>query len=94
MSLSIRAAFRRMGFGKALCLAVLEAAAAMGESRVRLTVREDNTPAILLYRALGFRLLPPDEGLRPELERLAALGGASYAAMECELPRAPDPGQA
>lgn len=88
MSLSIRPTFRRMGFGRALCLAVLEAAVGMGARCVRLTVREDNAPAILLYRALGFRLLPSDESLRPELERLARLGGAPYVAMACELPRA------
>lgn len=44
--------FRRMGYGRALLAAALEA---NGDKDMMLLVDEDNTPAIRLYTSMGFR---------------------------------------
>jgi len=54
-------AVRRGGLGRALMLRVIEEARARGDVRVLLEVRPGNTPAVTLYRALGFA----EVGLRP-----------------------------
>jgi ribosomal-protein-alanine N-acetyltransferase len=45
---------RRGGLGRALMHRVIEHARARGDARVLLEVRPGNTPAVTLYRALGF----------------------------------------
>jgi len=46
--------FRGQGLGGRLIRQTLDAARAFGLHRVELTVREDNTGAIALYRKIGF----------------------------------------
>lgn len=46
--------WRGRGLGERLMRGALEAARGFGFDRVELTVREDNGPAIALYRRLGF----------------------------------------
>src|SRR5262245_2398891 len=46
--------FRRQGHGERLMRQTLDAARAFGLHRVELTVRQDNTNAIALYRKIGF----------------------------------------
>ncbi len=56
VALTVLAAYRRKGFGAALMRALLGAATAEPSLReVWLSVRPDNTPALHLYRKLGFR---------------------------------------
>jgi ribosomal-protein-alanine N-acetyltransferase len=45
---------RRQGVGRSLLAAVMDAARARGARRLHLEVAEDNTPALALYRGLGF----------------------------------------
>jgi RimJ/RimL family protein N-acetyltransferase len=47
-------AFRGRGMGRRLLGKTLEAARALGLSRIELTVREDNAGAIALYQRIGF----------------------------------------
>lgn len=58
----VRAAGAPKGTGRALLAAVLEHARAAGARGLRLEVRADNTPAIRLYEALGFRLFATRQG--------------------------------
>ena len=51
-----RKAYRRRGITAAMMTAVLEALAAEGFRRARLTLFSDNLPAFSLYRKLGFEL--------------------------------------
>jgi ribosomal protein S18 acetylase RimI-like enzyme len=46
--------FRHQGIGKRLIVQALDAARAFGLQRVELTVRENNTNAIALYKQTGF----------------------------------------
>jgi len=85
LSLSVRPAFRRMGFGTLLCRAVAARAAQDGAGSVVLTVRSDNHAAIQLYRSLGFETLPPGSRLEARLDRLRSLTGNRYLAMERTL---------
>jgi ribosomal protein S18 acetylase RimI-like enzyme len=56
VALTVLAAYRRKGLGEALMRALLDAATAEPSLReVWLSVRPDNTPALQLYRKLGFR---------------------------------------
>ena len=52
--------FRGQGIGERLIRRTLAAARAFGLHRVELTVREDNTGAIELYKKIGFEI----EGLQ------------------------------
>ena len=54
LGMGIAASHRGQGIGTRLVTATLAAAAVDGLSRVDLTVRTDNTPAIALYRRFGF----------------------------------------
>lgn len=54
-ALGVAAAYRRRGVGRSLMLAALDVAATMGGSRLGLAVELANTPAVTLYRSLGFR---------------------------------------
>jgi ribosomal protein S18 acetylase RimI-like enzyme len=54
LGMGVAGPHRGQGIGKRLMTATLDAAAANGLSRVELTVRTDNTPAIALYRRFGF----------------------------------------
>jgi len=48
--------WRDRGLGRELRRRALDAARAFGLARVELTVRDDNTPAMALYRKLGFEV--------------------------------------
>jgi ribosomal protein S18 acetylase RimI-like enzyme len=50
----IRPHARRFGLGRSLCLASLDAARALGFTRMALDVVPERTVAIALYRELGF----------------------------------------
>jgi ribosomal protein S18 acetylase RimI-like enzyme len=58
--------FRRQGLGEKLIRQSLAAARAFGLHRVELTVRENNTGAIELYKKFGFAI----EGLRRDAARV------------------------
>ena len=45
---------RRRGLARTALLAAMTVMHAAGEQRVALTVRDENTPAVALYRSLGF----------------------------------------
>jgi ribosomal protein S18 acetylase RimI-like enzyme len=49
--------FRHQGIGTALIKATLDAARSTGLTRIELTVRVDNTPAIRLYEKFGFAVV-------------------------------------
>lgn len=53
-NIAVAEELRRGGIGKKLLGLALEAAAGNGVSRAILEVRRSNTPAIALYRSLGF----------------------------------------
>lgn len=55
----VRPAFRRKGVGKALALAVIDAARNSGYKRMRLDTMPFMREAIELYRTLGFREIEP-----------------------------------
>jgi ribosomal protein S18 acetylase RimI-like enzyme len=52
--MGVVAAFRGRGIGRSLINATLLAARAKGVERVDLEVREENIPAVALYRSVGF----------------------------------------
>ncbi len=85
MALSVRPAFRRIGVARLLGERVLRGSHEIGGSSVRLTVRQDNAPAIRLYESLGFARLDDIRGLESELKRLEDLSGAPYMAMEAQI---------
>jgi ribosomal protein S18 acetylase RimI-like enzyme len=66
LGLGVDAAFRGNGIGHALLRSVLESAKARGLTRIELTVREKNLPAMALYRKVGFRV----EGIKHKGVRL------------------------
>ncbi len=53
-NIAVLPGFRRRGIGKALTLALLDAAARLALDRLLLEVRVSNAPAIALYDMLGF----------------------------------------
>jgi len=57
--LYVRAPFRRHGIGRRLALRVIAAARQAGYERMRLDTLDSMEPARTLYRALGFREIPP-----------------------------------
>lgn len=60
--LYVRPAFKGLGLGRALAEGILAQAAALGLGKVRLDTVPSMTPAIALYRSLGFREI---EAYRP-----------------------------
>ena len=55
--LAVAPRLRRKGLGRALMLAAFEAFTQRGAAHVDLKVREDNAPAIALYKSLGMRTI-------------------------------------
>lgn len=53
-SLSVRTPYRRLGIGEDLSRVVMERARQEEVEEIKLIIREDNQPAIKLYRKLGF----------------------------------------
>jgi len=64
--MGVLASFRGQGIGRALIDATLTAARSKGAQRIDLEVREDNVPAVALYRAVGFIT----EGVKVDAYRL------------------------
>lgn len=56
LGIGVLAPFRGQGIGKALMQFTIEKAWQRGLTRIELTVREHNKPAIALYEKLGFRV--------------------------------------
>ncbi|WP_242602350.1 GNAT family N-acetyltransferase [Legionella rowbothamii] len=54
LGIGILAAYREQGIGKKLMQAAIQQAEQKGLTRIELTVREQNKPAIALYKKLGF----------------------------------------
>lgn len=54
LGIGILAAYRGQGIGKKLMQAAIQQAEQKGLTRIELTVREQNKPAIALYKKLGF----------------------------------------
>lgn len=57
LALAVDPAERRRGVGKSLLGALLEAGRGLGATRLRLSVRPENLPALALYRGFRFRVL-------------------------------------
>jgi ribosomal protein S18 acetylase RimI-like enzyme len=54
LGIGVLAAYRGQGIGKKLMQAAIQQAEQKGLTRIELTVREQNKPAIALYKKLGF----------------------------------------
>lgn len=65
MNLAVRSDYRRQGIGKALVQELIAALKNRGVSSLALEVRASNTPARMLYEAVGFRQV----GRRPRYYR-------------------------
>jgi ribosomal protein S18 acetylase RimI-like enzyme len=74
LGMGVASTHRRLGVGRRLLAATLEAATAGGLSRIELIVRADNAPAIGLYRGFGFAT----EG---ELRDYIRIDGSAYDAL-------------
>lgn len=57
MTLGVAQEWRRRGWGRRLMTALIDAARQAGMVQLLLEVRASNTPALALYRSLGFREL-------------------------------------
>jgi ribosomal protein S18 acetylase RimI-like enzyme len=66
LGMGVLAPFRGQGVGRKLIDATLAAARLKGAQRIDLEVREDNVPAMALYRAVGFVI----EGVKVNAYRL------------------------
>jgi ribosomal protein S18 acetylase RimI-like enzyme len=66
LGVGVLASFRGQGIGEALMRAAIEKARHRGLTRIELTVREHNKPAIALYEKLGFTV----EGLHRNAVRI------------------------
>ncbi len=55
LGIGLLAPYRGKGIGKALMQKALELAQAQGLTRIELTVRKSNQPALSLYKSLGFQ---------------------------------------
>jgi ribosomal protein S18 acetylase RimI-like enzyme len=66
LGIGVLAAYRGKGIGEALMRAAIEKAKAKGLTRIELTVREYNQPAIALYKKIGFQ----QEGLHRNAVRI------------------------
>jgi ribosomal protein S18 acetylase RimI-like enzyme len=75
LGMGVAASHRGQGVGSALLRATVDRAFAQGLTRVELIVRQDNRPAIALYRRHGFEL----EG---RLRRYLVLDGATHDALQ------------
>ena len=60
--------YRRRGFGEEACRAILDWAKKEGLGRVRVRIRPDNTPSLLLAEKLGFTEDRTEEDLKGETE--------------------------
>ena len=56
LGIGVLAQYRGQGIGKALMNSAINKAQSKGLTRIELTVREHNKPAIALYEKLGFRI--------------------------------------
>lgn len=68
LGIGVLASYRGKGIGEALMRAALDQAKAIGLTRIELTVRENNTAAISLYKKIGFEV----EGLHRNAVRIDA----------------------
>jgi RimJ/RimL family protein N-acetyltransferase len=75
LGMGVAASHRGQGVGTALLRATVDRAFAQGLTRVELVVREDNLPAVALYRRHGFEL----EG---RLRRYLVVDGATHDALQ------------
>ncbi len=66
LGLGITAAYRGLGIGKKLLKAAIQKAEQKGLTRIELTVRENNLPAIALYKKFGFGI----EGIHKNAVRI------------------------
>jgi ribosomal protein S18 acetylase RimI-like enzyme len=66
LGMGVLAQFRGRGVGKALIIAAIEKAKAIGLTRIELMVREDNKRAVALYERVGFVV----EGLKRRSTRI------------------------
>jgi ribosomal protein S18 acetylase RimI-like enzyme len=57
--LYVRPSFRRLGIGRVLALAIIQAAKKIGYSRMRLDTVPSMKDAQFLYESLGFQKIPP-----------------------------------
>lgn len=91
----VEVAARRSGIGKALCMAVMNEAAAHGLRTMTLSINEDNEAALRFYGSLGFiplvdedleRLVQSKARARvDEHRRRYVLDGISYLALRHDL---------
>ena len=75
LGMGVAASHRGQGVGSALLSSAIDRAFAQGLTRVELVVREDNLPAVALYRRHGFEL----EG---RLRRYLIVDGAAHDALQ------------
>lgn len=66
LGIGVIASYRGQGIGEALMRKTVENAQALGLTRIELTVRENNKPAIALYEKIGFVM----EGLHRNAVRI------------------------
>jgi ribosomal protein S18 acetylase RimI-like enzyme len=85
-NVAVAEGFRGRGIGRALVSACLEYARASGARRAVLQVRADNTPALRLYRSLGFQEIGRIQLWRREAGGHAGqLGAAAWEIPGCRV---------